>query len=135
TNASVIDLYASGSSTYLPTTPITTSFVGFFSRPKKAFQLSNSGSLLVDSFSLARTVLSNCSFNMFSGTSYIVEASIDSTTALRFTLQNKASFFRISLLSLCSVRQTKTSGCTPYSNNVLTECCVGLVLSSPAAAK
>ena len=35
----------------------------------------------------------------------------------------------------CSVRQTKISGCIPASNKVLTECCVGFVFSSPAAAR
>ena len=34
-----------------------------------------------------------------------------------------------------SVLQTRMSGCIPASKSVFTECCVGFVFSSPAAAR
>src|SRR5690606_16081905 len=112
-----------------------TSLVGFLSLPNIVFQLSKLGSFLLDNFSFAKAVLSNCSLSIFRGTSYMVGASIDSTTAFILTLQNWASFFLISWVSLCSVRHTRISGWIPYSKSVFTECCVGLVFNSPAAAK
>ena len=65
----------------------------------------------------------------------MVLASIDWITASRFTLQNNASFVRILSESSCSVLQTSTSALIPLSISVLTECWVGLVLSSAAADK
>ena len=56
-------------------------------------------------------------------------------TASHSTLQNCAIFLFISELIECSVRHIKISGCIPASNNVLTECCVGLVFNSLVAAR
>ena len=46
-----------------------------------------------------------------------------------------AILFFISLLTGCSERHTNISGCTPYSNNSFTECCVGFVFNSPVVDK
>ena len=50
------------------------------------------------------------------------------------TLQNIAIFCRISAGISRSVRQIRMSGWTPISRSFITECCVGLVFTSPAAA-
>ena len=50
------------------------------------------------------------------------------------TLQNKAIFSRSASGSGRSQRHSKTSGWTPRLDNSRTDCWVGLVLSSPAAA-
>ena len=56
-------------------------------------------------------------------------------TASGLTLQNNANFaFSFSGISL-SERQTKISGVMPIDRNSLTECCVGLVFSSPDAPR
>ena len=61
-------------------------------------------------------------------------ASSAGMTAVSGTLQNKAILARSDGGSGCSQRQTSTSGCTPRAASSRTECCVGLVFSSPAAA-
>ena len=57
-----------------------------------------------------------------------------SITAPKSTLQNRAIFRLTSSVSGRSVRQIRMSGWIPISISSRTECCVGLVLSSPAAA-
>ena len=47
------------------------------------------------------------------------------------TLQNRPIFRRISSVIGASVRQTSTSGWMPTESSSLTECCVGLLFSSP----
>ncbi len=54
-----------------------------------------------------------------------------SITASTGTLQNRAIFSRSSRLIGCSVRQISMSGWMPICRNWPTECCVGLVFSSP----
>ena len=53
-------------------------------------------------------------------------------TALSRTLQNSDSLRRSSLGMLRSARTRRMSGAMPMERSVATECCVGLVLSSPA---
>ena len=55
-------------------------------------------------------------------------------TASFSTLQKSAIFDLMSLERNRSVRQSRMSGWMPTLSKSLTECCVGLVLSSPAAA-
>jgi hypothetical protein len=50
------------------------------------------------------------------------------------TLQKSEIFSLMARESGCSVRQMRMSGWMPISRSSFTECCVGLVLSSPAAA-
>jgi hypothetical protein len=52
---------------------------------------------------------------------------------LEGTLQNMEIFWRKSLSSGRSQRQTRMCGVMPISRSLATDCCVGLVLSSPAA--
>ena len=68
------------------------------------------------------TTISNPSFCINKGTSYIVDASMDSITASISTLQNRATYLLISVFKGCSVLHTKMSGCIPDSNKVFTEC-------------
>ena len=58
-----------------------------------------------------------------------------SITASIGTLQNRAIFSRSSRLNGRSVRQISTSGWMPICRSRPTECCVGLVFSSPAALR
>ena len=117
--ASIIDLYESWSSTYLPTSPILISYFGFYSLFKN---YSNSPFLLLaDKFNSLRTTLFKPSFNIKIGTSYIESASIDWITASFFTLQKELIFL------LCyqkfGVRFYKPKYRTnPLSIKALTEC-------------
>ena len=52
-------------------------------------------------------------------------------TQSSLTLQNSAIFFRMSSGSGLSVRHTKISGWIPTLSSSFTECCVGLLFSSP----
>ena len=60
--------------------------------------------------------------------------SIALMTASTGTLENIAIFSLVALLSICLVRQRRMSGWMPISRISFTECCVGLVLSSPAVS-
>ena len=66
---SAIDLYASWSSTYLPTRAIFTSFVGFFNLVKNSFQFSRPGSSPIGSWNISITRSSSFSFLISNGTS------------------------------------------------------------------
>ena len=57
-----------------------------------------------------------------------------STTQSKSTLQKKAILRLMSAEMACSLRQMRMSGWRPICINSRTECWVGLVLSSPAAA-
>lgn len=63
----------------------------------------------------------------------MVEAVRFSMTASGCTSQNMAILSFISLEMVFSVRQTRMSGWMPMARSSLTLCCVGFVLSSPAA--
>ncbi len=54
------------------------------------------------------------------------------TIASTGRLANRAIFLRISLESEPSERHISMSGAIPIRRSSLTECCVGLVFSSPA---
>ena len=54
------------------------------------------------------------------------------TTASAGRLANKAILLRMSADSAASDRHTTMSGAIPMRRSSFTECCVGLVLSSPA---
>ena len=56
-------------------------------------------------------------------------------TAFSSTLVKSAIFARSLFGSLRSERQIKISGWIPIERNSFTECCVGLVLTSPAGPK
>ncbi len=58
-----------------------------------------------------------------------------SITAFGLMLQKSAILSLSSLLIGCSVRHIKISGWMPIWRSAPTECCVGLVLSSPAALR
>jgi len=59
--------------------------------------------------------------------------SVAAITASVGTLQNSAIFSRTSDVSGVSLRQSRMSAWMPISRSSLTECCVGLVFTSPAA--
>src|ERR1035438_3909023 len=59
--------------------------------------------------------------------------SFSSMTASSGTLQNMEIFWRSSLSSGLSQRQTKTCGMMPISRSLATLCCVGFVFNSPDA--
>ena len=67
------------------------------------------------------------------GIEYTVSTSCIEITLLLGTEQNKAILFLSSFGNSLSDRQIRTSGLIPSDLNSLTECCVGLVLSSPDA--
>ena len=64
----------------------------------------------------------------------MLAASCEVNTASFDTLQNIAIFFFMPGSIGRSQRQMRMSGWMPISRSFCTECCVGLVLSSPAAA-
>ena len=64
----------------------------------------------------------------------MLSRSIAEITAFSETLVNEAILRRSPSGRGCSLRQTSTSGWMPIERSSLTECWVGLVLSSPAAA-
>jgi len=61
----------------------------------------------------------------------MVSTSLAVMTASSGTLQNRAIFFLISCGMNRSVRHMSTSGWIPIARRSRTECCVGLVFSSP----
>ena len=65
---------------------------------------------------------------------YTVDASMTGTTARSSTFVNRDIFLSCSFSMATSDRHNKTSGCSPRERISLTECCVGLVLVSPAVA-
>ena len=83
---------------------------------------------------LRSTISSRCWACIHKGTLYIELTSFDWTTESGATLQKRAIFRRVSPGISFSVRNTRMSGCMPSSCRALTECCVGLVFSSLAAA-
>ncbi len=112
-----------------------TSSVGLLCLPRNFFHSFISGSPLWVSLSLVRTLSASCSLLIRIGTSYMVSASRASITLLSCTLQKRAIFFLISGGRGYSDLHTRISGCTPASNNCLTECCVGLVFNSLAVLR
>ena len=71
---------------------------------------------------------------ILTGTSYMLGRSGLCTTHCFSTLQNEDTLSMRGRGSSCSARSTRMSGCMPRLCRLLTECCVGLVFSSPAAA-
>ena len=67
--ASRMDLYESWSSTYFPTNPMVTSWVGFLCRFRNSFQLVRSGVVSSGRFSFLRVTVSSPSFSIMLGTS------------------------------------------------------------------
>ena len=61
-------------------------------------------------------------------------ASVQASTSSGRTSQNSAIFSRTLSEISWSLRQTMKSGCTPSERSSLTECWVGLVFTSWAAA-
>ena len=62
----------------------------------------------------------------------MLSTSLAETTASTGSEANSAIFLRMSTDSSDSLRQSSMSGWMPMRRSSLTECCVGLVLSSPA---
>ena len=60
--------------------------------------------------------------------------STQASTSSVATSQNSAIFSRTLSVISWSERHTMKSGCTPMERNSFTECCVGLVFTSWAAA-
>ena len=132
-----MDLYESFSSTYFTyQCNAITIFFGWLSVLQKLVPtISYQACTSVGRPSFLSTTSSSFSFSINIGTSYMVRASIASITASGATLQKRASFWRMSSSIGQMLRQTKISGCTPYSNNDFTECCVGLVFNSPVVCR
>jgi hypothetical protein len=133
TSASCSDLYESRRWTYLPTTPIFTRRAGLLEAlhdalPGVEVRLARPdvellGDLLVDALGVERE-------------RQLVDAvHVDRAITRRpATLEKSAIFSFMSASSARSQRQSRMSGWMPISRISFTECCVGLVLSSPAVA-
>src|ERR1044071_7481892 len=131
-SASLRLLYDSTSWTYLPMKPTVTLRLGCVMRWTTSSQADSRDARDQMLSSAASFWSSPCSHSMI-GSRYTVSTSIDWNTASVATLQNIAIFLSESSGSDCSQRTTSTSHCTPISRSFWTECCVGLVLNSPAA--
>ena len=69
------------------------------------------------------------------GRHYQVRVWAPEMTARSGTLVNSAIFLRSFSGRGCSQRQSRMSGWIPMERSSFTECCVGLVLISPAAGR
>ena len=135
TSASLSDLYASCRPTYLPTTPIVTSPSGLVSRSTMSAQRARSGAragLDPEGAQHLRVEPLGVILQRHRVDALGVERRDD--RGLRARCRTARSWRARDAGSGCSQRQTSTSGWTPSAASSRTECWVGLVFSSPAAA-